>query len=312
MGTVHSLAASRPQDAAGAAHRRARTRWAQWGAGAAVALLAGAGYAWLAPVHRADPAGLARLVAAHPPKGFTAAPTSRRVVQASQTGLSRLSAAAAATSIGTAAYSVMWKGDASHGKAGAVAEALVAVVPSSSDAAAVRAEARTRFLGATHMKAAGYSLDRRFAVRAAPGSQGATFTGPSSSPTASTVPRSSAEIVMGTGRTALVLYVEGDAGRTRAAVSSLAAAEQAALDHAGPDFSPAVTSYPLVTSVVTAAGAAVALLVVALGPALVGRVRERRAESRRRAAERERLARGRKVVKRHAAGSGGRAAGRRR
>ena len=273
-------------------------------------VLAGAGYAWLAPVHRPDATRLDRLVAARPPKGFTPAPTSRLAVPLSQTGLSRLRAAATATPTETAAYAVKWKGDATHGKKGAVAEVLVTVAPSASDAAAIRAEARTRFLGARDMKTAGYSLDHRFTVRTAPGSEGATFTATSSASASSATPSPMAEVVMGTGRTALVLYVEGDAGTTRADVTALAAAEQAALDQAGSDVSPSVTSYPLAATVVTVAGTAAALLVVALGPALVGRVRHRRFESRRRAVERERLARGRKVVKRHAASR--RDAGRRR
>lgn len=313
MGTMRSMAGSRPLPAH-EARPKARRRWVQWSAGVTVVVLAAAGYAWLAPVHQADAARLDRLVAAHPPKGFDGTPTSQKVVPASQTGLSRLAAAATSTATQTAAYAVKWKGDATHGKKGAVAEALVAVAPSASDAAAIRAQARTRFLGAKDMTTAGYSLGHRFSVPAAPGSHGATFTATSSSTTASaTAPGAIAEVVMGTGRTAVVLYVRGDGGRTRADVVTLAAAEQSALDRAGSDVSPTVTSYPLVASVVTVAGTVAALLVVAFGPALVARVRRRRLAARQRAVERERLARGRKVVKRHRTGpSGRRPSGRRR
>lgn len=269
---------------------------------ATILLVAVAGYAWLIPVRRADAARLATFAPTEPPAGFTRTPAGQGPVTASRIGLTELRDTSKADPNEAGAYSVEW---VHHSAGTGAAEVIVLEVPTAADGATLRKEAANKFTGKKGVKASGATPGTSFAVASLPGVSGITFTTPSGTSTSTTGSAApsvghGATVVVGRGRMVAVALVEEKGTSAVADVSELARRSLARLDARGAGVSLSTTSIPMVATLVYAAGVVLVLGMSGAGVVTVRRVRRRRAAARVRAAERERLTRGRRVVKRQA------------
>jgi hypothetical protein len=247
---------------------------------------------WI-PVHAADADRLRSLIVSHPATGFVARPEDAEPVPTGSSPFAEVKTAARQTPEGTGGYSVEWKGKVDKK---AIASVLLTLLPSTHAAGKVRAQAVKEYLEPTTLQTAGYTLGPRFSVTSVPGARGATFL-PASGST-STEPTSA--VVLRVHHAVAVAVVETKQSAVRSEVSALARDEYRLLARTATGFSLASTTAPLVASVVYWGVVVVLIAATLTAPSVVRTVRRRRRVAREEALRRQRLSRGRKVVKRRA------------
>jgi len=263
--------------------------------GAVVVLgIAAIGYERYIPVHHVQRARLSHLVAASPPAGFKAKPTTANEVAPSSSSLAALKAAGQRAPNSAGAYSVQWPGTTSTND---VASLLVSMLPTKADAVAVQAQATKAYLAGSSFKSNNYRLLGPLAVPSVAGAQAATF-GPTSAKGAQRL----AVVVFQEGRYAVVAFVQQTSlTRVDASAVALAQLEAAHLQKIGSGFSLTVTTRPLVASLILVGVAVAVALLVLLVPVGVRRNRLRRRQARDAAVRRALQGRGRKIAKHQAA-----------
>jgi hypothetical protein len=276
-------------------YRGVRTnRLWRWVAASVVVGLAVLGYVFWIPVRHPSPRRVAALAVTAPVDGLRAHPHASES-DASAGSLAAVKGAAAATPGETAVYTVAWKGTTSK-SAGAL---VVLALPSAADTRATRAEVRTAYLGRTSLTAEGYGYAGALRLSAVPGAAGATFTAGTTPTITATTRRTDAE-VFSVGRVVVVATAQGEGSHAKSIVDALAVEEYTHLRRTGARPMLAVTSLPVVASLVYAAVAVAVLAVVELGPWSLAAARRRREAAWEAAVRRERATRGSKVVKRQA------------
>jgi hypothetical protein len=263
--------------------------------GAVVVLtVAAIGYEQYIPIHHLQRARLSRLVVDRPPGGFAVKPTSSAEVSATSNPFATVKAAAKRSPNSTGSYSIDW---AVTGSSTEGASALVSLLPSGSDAAAVQAEAIKAYLGASSFKSNNLSFEGSFSVPTPSDAGTAAFTS-----TSSKSEQKVAVVVFREDRVVFVEFVqETTVAKAEAAATSLAGAEYEHLRQLGSGFSLVVTSWPLEASLIYGAVAvAIVVAMLSVAPA-VSMTRRRRRLAQEEAARREFRGRGRKIARHQAA-----------
>lgn len=255
----------------GDAAPRLRRRSVAFTLGRAVLVLAAAGitYQFVVPVHDVVRGRLARLVVSKP--GLPAfAKTHPQTGQPddTQTGLSTVTAAAKKSPDHAGVYSIEWSPSQTSGAA-----VIAFLLPSDSAASSTLGEIRSHQLASGAYSSNSMSRTSTFAVAGVPGSHGSVFSpdakAPKGTPTLSVV-------ALQAGRLVAVEEVIGTSSNAKPWSQQLASAEYAHLRGAEPGFTLSVTRYPLVATIVWAAGAVVLAAIAALAPLLWARRRDKR------------------------------------
>jgi hypothetical protein len=248
-------------------------------------------YALWIPVTIANGARLGELAQSQPPPGLDVkAPTSTALSPA-EFPFSEAKAAARKAPHETGMASVQWSPKEKN-KAGA--EVLLTLVPSEADAAKVLAEAVSSYVSTKAIQSNGYTLIKRFSVSGVPGASGVSFTTGGSSSTRVD------EVVFQVDRAVEVAFIEAAGSDGQAKVTAFAQDQHRHLAQEIPGFSLAATSLPPVASGIFWGVTLAILLLVVSVPPTVAWIRRRRRLTRAEARRRERLARGRKVLKNQA------------
>jgi hypothetical protein len=257
----------------------------------AIIVVAGVLYALWIPVTVANGARLGQLAEGAPPRGLDVKAPTSTALPAAEFPFSEAKAAARTAPHETGMASVQWS---PKKKNGAGAEVLLTLVPSEADAAKVRAEAVSSYVSTKAIQSNGYTLNKRFTVSGVPGASGVSFTtGGSSSTTVD-------EVVFRVDRAVEVAFIEAAGAQGQAKVTAFAQDQHRHLAQEIPGFSLAATSLPPVASGIFWGVTLAILLLVVSVPPTVGWIRRRRRLTRAEARRRERLARGRKVLKNQA------------
>ena len=255
-----------------------------------------AGYVLWIPVHRPDLRKVAALVVTSSVVHLRAHPTTSALDPATAVSIAAVKTAAVATPAETAVYSVQWKGLAPV-TAGSVQ--LIAV-PTVKSARSVQQEMLATALSQTSLTGAGYGFGGTTSVSGIPGAKGAYYVkGTKPTITAST-PRVTV-VIFRKGRVVADATVEAKGKEATTTARALAAAEYHHLARVGPDLVLGQTVLPLVASLVYALVALAVVAAVEATPGVVTTTRRRRHDAHVAAQRRARVARGNKVVKRHAA-----------
>lgn len=261
-------------------------------------LLAGVAIAtyllWI-PVHRPDPSKLAALASTSPVAGVR--PPARTLEDdPAKSSLSAVSVAAASTPGETGSYSVDWHGAAPVSSA----SVTLTVLPTTTAAQAALKEAKSSDAGSTSLTSIGYGFGGTTRVPGIPGARGAYYLKGTSPQVKPTTPRA-AVVVYRLGRVVVGVTVAAKGVHATATARDLASAEFRHLRSVGADPAIGETHVPVTASIlfVLVAVAVIALSQMVLGP--LSTLGQRRAELRLREERRASLARGSKVVKRHAA-----------
>ena len=257
----------------------------------AIMVVAAVLYALWIPVTSANGARLGQLAESASPRGLDVKAPTSTTLPAAEFPFSAAKTAARTAPNETGVVSVQWSPKA---KNGAGAEVLLTLVPSAADATKVRAEAVSSYVSNNAIKSNGYTLDKRFGVSGVPGASGVTFTTSGSSTTRVD------EVVFQVDRAVEVAFIEGAGSQGQAKVTAFAQDQHRQLAQELPGFSLATTSLPPVASGIFWGVTLAILLVVVSVPPTVAWIRRRRRVSRAEARRRERLARGRKVLKNQA------------
>ncbi len=265
---------------------------------AAAAVLVGlaiAGYVLWMPVHRPNPGKVAVLGLKSAVAGLRAPAKTASVEPVSGVSLSAVKAAAASTPGETAAYAVNWSGKAPV-TAGSIE--LIAM-PTDASAKSAQKQALATELSQSSLTDSGYGYGTKTKISGIPGAKAAYYLkGTSPTITAST-PRATV-VIYRTGRVIVDATVDAKGVAATTTARSLASAEFHHLERVGADPVIGETSLPLVASVLYVLVAVAVLAVAEVTPRFVVAARHRRHEARLAAARRARVARGSKVVKRHA------------
>lgn len=257
--------------------------------------LAIAGYVLWIPVHRPNLDKVAALAVKSPVTGLRTHPKTEIVDPATTVSLSAVKRAAASTPGETAAYAVNWEGT---GPVTAGSLELI-TLPTSKSAKSAQKQALAAELSQTSLTDSGYGFGGTTSVSGIPGAKGAYYLkGTKPTVTAST-PRVTVAMFR-EGRTILDVTVDSKGATATTTARALALAEYHHLEHVGADPTLAETSLPVVASVVYALVVLAVLAIAEATPRLVTTAQRRRHEARIAAERRARVARGSKVVKRHA------------
>ncbi len=253
------------------------------------------GYLLWIPVHRPDPRKVAVLAVKRPVARLRAHPKTAIADPATAVPISAVKSAAASTPGETAAYSVNWKGIAPV--TGASVE-LVAL-PTLPSALSAHKEIVASELSQTSFTDAGYGYGGKTSVPGIPGAAGAYYLKGTSPKVTATTPRVAAVIFLA-GRVVVDVAVDAKGADATTTARALASAEYHHLERVGARPVLAQTLLPLVASIVYVLVALAVLAVAEVTPRLVTTAQQRRREARVAAQRRARVARGNKVVKRHA------------
>ncbi len=264
------------------------------GGAAALAVVAAVGFVLWIPMQRPDASRLAHLVITSPLAGLHG-PPKRSAAPATSSPLEAVRGAAASTPGETGVYSVAWQG------AGPVSTASVSatVLPSRTSAHAARGDATRAYLRRSSFTGSGYGFGGTLEVRSVPGAAGAYFLRGTSPVTTASTPRA-AVVIYDVGRVVVDVTAYGEGAATATAARALAVAEYRHLLQVGGDPQIARTVLPLVASIVYVVVALAVIGCSPLVPAAFAWIRHRRALADEAALRRERVARGKKLVRRRA------------
>lgn len=274
----------------------------------AIVVVAGILYAFWIPVTGAEAARLGDLAEKAPPEGLAVKAPKSTTLAGADMPFSQAKAAAHRAPNETGMVSVEWAPKAKNGAGGTV---LLTLVPSEAEAKKVRTEALSGYTSSKTLKADGYTLKGRFEVPGVPESVGVNFTTGGSSST------EVGEVIFRVARAVDVVIVEGAGSHSQALATTFAQHQHRLLEEELSGFSLTATSFPPVASAIYWGVVAVIALAVVSVPPTIRWVRRKRRLTRAEARRRERLARGRKVLKNQARAPAprrpaGRPAGRRR
>ncbi|MBV9661474.1 MAG: hypothetical protein JO337_09980 [Acidimicrobiales bacterium] len=247
---------------------RSARRTAGWTVGRALVVLAVAAavYPLVVPTHPAMRSRLALLVIDKPGvAAFDKVKAQAGEQDVSQTGIDALTAAAKKFPRQTGLYSVEWA-PSQTSAAGVVAFLL----PSASAAATTFDQLSTQQLSPDAYKSNSLTRTGTFDVPGVAGSGGSVF-----SPSSDSQP-TLANTAFRVGRVVALSEVIGPSSSAKADSITLAKDEDTQLRRVAPDFTLAVTRYPLVATLVWIAGAVLVAVIVALTPVLWRRRAERR------------------------------------
>lgn len=253
-----------------------------------------AGYLIWIPVHRPNAAKLAALARTAPVTGLRTHPRTR-VTDPSKSPLSTVKAAAASTPGETGSYALQWKGS----KPVTSGTLSLNVLPTDALAKGAALDAKTTALATSSLTAAGYGYGGKTPVHGIPGAKGVYYLTGSTATVTKTTGRA-AVIVYRVGRVLVGVSVDAKGKVATSTARALADAEYRHLRAVGTDPSLAVTSLPLVASILYVLVAVAVIVVAQIVPGLVVSARRRQLELRAADERRARVARGSKVVKRHA------------
>jgi hypothetical protein len=256
--------------------------------------LAIGGYLLWIPVHRPDPHKVATLAVTSPVIRLRGHPKTSSV-DPTALSISAVKAAAIATPGETAAYSVSWRGFAPV-TAGSVE--LIAV-PTVRSARSAQREILAAELSNTSLTESGYGFGRTTSVHGIPGAKGAYYL-KGTTPTVTTSTPRVTVVIFRAGRTIVDVRVDAKGADATATARALASEQYRHLELVGTDPVLAQASFPLIASLVYALVALGVLAIAEVTPWLVSAEQERRREARVAAERSARVARGNKVVKRHA------------
>ncbi|MDA8309328.1 MAG: hypothetical protein M0Z46_01725 [Actinomycetota bacterium] len=259
-----------------------------------IVALAIAGYVVFVPVHRPDPRELASLAIASPVAGLRAHPKTS-VRSASGVPLAAVKKAAASTPGETGAYVVQWRG-AAPVTSGSVE---VIAVPTARLARSVKKEAVAAELSRTSLTSSGYGYGGTTSVPGVPGAEAAYYLKGTTPTITAATPRATVAVFRA-GRVVLEVRAESKGDSATTVARALATAEHRHLDRMRRDLVLAETRFPVVASAVYVLVALGVLAVVLAAPGFVVALERRRHDARTAAERRARVARGSKVVKRHA------------
>ncbi|HLW44892.1 MAG TPA: hypothetical protein VKR78_01665 [Acidimicrobiales bacterium] len=259
-----------------------------------IAGLAVAGFVLRIPLHRPDPQKLATLAVTSPVAGLRGH-ASTKVADPATSALAPVKSAAAATPGETGAFAVDWKGTGSV-TAGSLE---LITVPTATSARAVLGAAKAADLAPTALTTLGYGFGARTHVTGIPGAEGAYYLGGTKPTITASTPRASV-VVFGVGRVVVDVTANGKGAVATRTARAVAASEYRHLRRVGADPVVGSTVLPVVASLVYALVALAVLAIVWFAPGMVATARRRREELHREAERRARVARGSKVVRRHA------------
>jgi hypothetical protein len=254
-----------------------------------------AGYLLWIPVHRPDLQKVAALAATSPVVSLRAHPNTSALDPATAVPIAAVKAAAIQTPGETAVYSLRWKGVAPV-TAGSVE---VIAMPTLQSAQSAQREILATQLSQTSLTGAGYGFGGTMSAPGIPGAKGAYYLkGTKPTITAST-PRATA-VVFRAGRVVVRAMAEAKGKEATTTARALASAEYRHLARVGADPALEQTAFPFVASLLYALGGLAVLAVAEATPRAVTTARQRRHDAHVAAQRRARVARGNKVVKRHA------------
>lgn len=258
--------------------------------------LAIAGYLLWIPVHRPNPSKLAALARTAPVTGLRGHPQTK-VTSPSDSPLATVKSAAASTAGETGSYAVQWKGS-SPVTSGSIS---LNVLPTEQLASEALADAKTTALASSALTRIGYAYGGTTRVSGIPGAKAAYYLGGGSSPTVTKSTPRATVVVYRAGRVIVGVNVDAKGSAATTTARALAAAEYHHLLTVGTDPVIGETSLPVLASVLYALVAVAVIAVAQIVPGFVISARHRQLELRAADERRARAARGKKVVKRHAA-----------
>jgi hypothetical protein len=257
----------------------------------AILVVAAVVYPFWIPMSKTEPARLGDLAKNGPPEGLAVkAPKSTPVPQA-DIPFSAAKTAALHAPNETAMVSVQWAPKEKNGAGGTL---LLSLVPSEAEAKKVLTEALTGYTSSKTLKADDYTLKNRFEVPGVPGAHAITFLTSGSGST------EVGEVVFQVSRAVDVVIVDGAGSHSQAAVTTFAQRQHRVLEEQLPGFSLTATVFPpLATGLYWGVVLIIGLVLLSVPP-ITRFVRRRRRLTRAEARRRERMARGKKVLKHQA------------
>lgn len=257
----------------------------------AILVVAAVVYPFWIPMSRTEPARLGDLAKGAPPEGLAVKAPKSTTVPQTDIPFSAAKAAARRAPDETGMVSVQWAPEKKNGAGGTL---LLSLVPSEAEAKKVLSEALTGYTSSKTLKADSYTLKNRFEVPGVPGAHAITFITSGSGST------EVGEVVFRVSRAVDVVIVDGAGSHSQAAVTTFAQRQHRLLDQQLPGFSLTATVFPPLASGFYWGVVLVMVLVVVSVPLTIRWVRRRRRLTRAEARRRERLARGKRVLKQQA------------